>query len=130
MEVNSVTIRDAIEQVDRLKPNQYTTDEKVRWLSVLDGQIWREAITQHDMPHDDTFSGYDVGSDMDTELLVQDPYAVDIYINYLQSRIDRENAEISKYNQSITMYNTAYNTWLNLLTRTYRPLLTGNYFKC
>lgn len=125
-----MTIRDAIEQVDKLKPNQYTTDEKVRWLSALDGQIWREAITQHDMPHADNFSGYAVGSGMDTELLVQEPYAVDIYINYLQSRIDRENAEIGKYNQSITMYNTAYNTWLNWLTRTYHPLLAGNYFKC
>lgn len=124
-----MTIREAIEQVDHLKPNQYTREEKIRWLSTLDGQIWREAILTHDMPHTDSFGGYAPGVDMDTELLVQVPYDVDIYINYLQARIDRENSETAKYNQSITMYNTAYSTYLNWLNRTYHPIIQKNYFK-
>lgn len=124
-----MTIRETIEQVDHLKPNQYTQEEKIRWLSALDGQIWREAILTHDMPHAESFDGYATGVDMETELLIQVPYDVDIYINYLQARIDRENSETAKYNQSITMYNTAYSTYLNWLNRTYHPIIQKNYFK-
>ena len=35
-----MTIREAIELVDRLKPNQYGSADKLRWLSELDGAVW------------------------------------------------------------------------------------------
>lgn len=124
-----MTIREAIDQVDRLKPNQYTDMEKLRWLNALDGMIWREVFLTHDMDRADSFNGYDSGTDIDTELLIQVPYDVDVYINYLQARIDRENGETAKYNQSITMYNSAYNTWVNWVNRNYRPIIQKNYFR-
>ena len=34
-----MTIREAIELVDRLKPNQYGSADKLRWLSELDGAM-------------------------------------------------------------------------------------------
>lgn len=124
-----MTIEEAIQQVDRLKPNQYTDAEKIRWLSLLDGQLWQEIILTHQMPHADTFSGYASDVDTDTELLVPAPYDIDVYVNYLQARIDRENAETAKYNQSITMYNSGYTAWVNWVNRTYSPVISGNYFK-
>ena len=39
-----MTINEAIEQLDKLKPNAYETAEKVRWLSELDGQITDELL--------------------------------------------------------------------------------------
>ena len=33
-----MTISDAITMVDALRPNQYSQDMKIRWLSRLDGQ--------------------------------------------------------------------------------------------
>ncbi len=43
-----MTIREALETVDRLKPNQYGSADKLRWLSELDGAVYREILTQHD----------------------------------------------------------------------------------
>ena len=39
-EAVSMTIREAIEAVDRLTPNQYENIDKVRWLSELDGVVF------------------------------------------------------------------------------------------
>ena len=41
-------IREAIETVDRLLPNQYETPDKVRWLSELDGIVYRDIICTHE----------------------------------------------------------------------------------
>ena len=43
-----MTIIEAINKVDSLKPNGYTQSDKVGWLSVLDGAIKRSVIDTHD----------------------------------------------------------------------------------
>ena len=43
-----MTIREAIELVDRLKPNQYGSADKLRWLSELDGAVWHESWSAHE----------------------------------------------------------------------------------
>ena len=43
-----MTIMDAIERVDTLKPNQYTEEQKVRWLERLDGQLFLELVCTHE----------------------------------------------------------------------------------
>ena len=43
-----MTIREALEPVARLKPNQYGSADKLRWLSELDGAVYREILTQHE----------------------------------------------------------------------------------
>ena len=67
------------------------------------------------------FAGYD-GLDETIELLVHYPYDEDIYSYFLQAMMNKENGEIVKYNQSITLYNAAmqkYKAWYN---RTHTPL--------
>lgn len=39
-----MTITEAIAAIDRLRPNQYTQEEKILWLSQLDGQIYAELL--------------------------------------------------------------------------------------
>ena len=39
---------DAIRRVDILEPNQYGVDQKLRWLSLLDGQIYEELISAYE----------------------------------------------------------------------------------
>ncbi len=39
-----MTISEAIGAIDRLRPNQYSREEKVSWLSDLDGQIYTEIL--------------------------------------------------------------------------------------
>lgn len=42
-----MTIQQVIDDVDLFKPNQYTIEQKISWLSQLDGQIYRELIVLH-----------------------------------------------------------------------------------
>ena len=52
-------IREAIEMIDRLMPNQYGEEEKVHWLSELDGIADREVFRAHEREEDmGEFTGY------------------------------------------------------------------------
>ena len=94
-----MTIREALETVDRLKPNQYGSADKLRWLSELDGAVYREILTQHEMDVP-AFAGYTPEADLDgTVLLIAWPYD-EIYRWYLEMKIDDANGEMTKYNNS------------------------------
>lgn len=114
-------IREAIDLVDRMKPNAFDRELKVYWLAKLDGHVFNEILKTHKGCPLEEFHGYD-GSSSDTELLVPAPYAEDVYNYFLQAQIDKENGETAKYNQSITMYNNAYKTFGDWYNRTHRPL--------
>lgn len=122
-----MNISDAIYLVDKLKPNQYSADLKIGWLSKLDGQIFKEVFATHADSPIESFEGYD-GSDMDKELLVPYPYDEDIYNYFLQAQIDKENGETAKYNQSITLYNNAFHAFQAWYNRTHLPIPTGQRF--
>jgi hypothetical protein len=123
-----MTIKEAIDLVDKLKPNQYPFELKVKWLSKLDGQIFKELFMTHEGCPADTFAGYDNASPH-CELLVPYPYDEDIYSHFLQAQIDKENAETAKYNQSITLYNTAYYSFASWYNRTHKPVQVGARFR-
>lgn len=122
-----MTIGEAISLADRLKPNQYPQTLKVKWLSKLDGMIFKEVIQTHAGSTLEAFDGYD-NAPQDTELIVPYPYDEDIYNNFLQSQIDKENGEMGKYNQSITQYNNAYNIFQDFYNRTHMPLPASTRF--
>lgn len=114
-----MTIADAISLVDNLKPNLYNAEIKMRWLSKLDGQIFEETILTHVREEEaPAFTPY---TDMTQELIVPFPYSDDVYINYLQAMIDRENGEMTRYNQSISLYSAAYGNYQAWYNRTHMP---------
>lgn len=43
-----MTIDEAIELCDRMKPNHYEKEDKLRWLSELDGRIRIEILDTHE----------------------------------------------------------------------------------
>lgn len=116
-----MTLNEAIELVDRLKPNQYDFEIKVGWLSKLDGMIFREVIQTHAGSPIIHFRGYDLACP-DAVLLVPYPYDEDVYNYFLQAQIDKENGEMAKYNQSISLYNNSYKTFCDWYNRTHLPL--------
>lgn len=121
-----MTIDQAIKLVDHLRPNPYPRDLKLRWLSMLDGRIFSEVLAVHTGCPEVPFQGYD-GAGGDTELLVPPPYDQDLYNYFLQSRIDLENGEASRYNRSVTFYNEAFRAFANHYRRTHRPLGGGGF---
>lgn len=116
-----MNVSTAISRIDELKPNTYLHEQKVRWLADLDERIKVEIIDTHEGADKVTFNGYDPETDVETELLVPAPYD-EVYLYWLESRIDYANSEIGRYNNSIANFNTAYNAYANYYNRHNMPL--------
>lgn len=118
-----MTIIEAINTIDTLKPNNYTQLDKIKWLSDLDGVIKTEIIDTHEGGEGIVFNKYDPTTDISTELLVPAPYD-DIYIKWLEAKIDYANAEYGKYNNSSMAYNNAYSAFERYYNRHHMPKQT------
>lgn len=116
-------IIEIIDSVDALKPNTYTPEEKVKWLSKLDESIHNEIVMTHEHTEEEAvFVPYDEQTDKETELLVKSPYDYDLYTAYLESKIDYYNGEMARYNNSVSMFNNAYSTYAKFYNRGRTPL--------
>ena len=109
---------DVIERVDLLEANDYSPEQKLRWLSTLDGKLYREVIQSHEGAAAPFPGPYESGGE---ELLVGEPYGEDLYYNYLQAMIAAENGEAQRYNRRMTLFNSACTGWINWYNRTHRP---------
>lgn len=116
-----MTIIEAINRIDTLKPNSYTQQEKIKWLSTLDGIIKNEIIDTHKGGENISFNGYNENTLLTTELLVPAPYD-EVYLYWLESKIDYYTGETQKYNNSISMFNTAYSNYEKIYTRDHMPI--------
>lgn len=122
-----MTIAEAINKIDSIKPNNYSLPEKISWLSNLDGKIKIDIIDTHEGHEKVSFSGYNEDVNMETVLLVPAPFD-NIYLRWLEAQIDYANSEYTKYNNSITMYNTEYDEFAKYYTRNNMPLSAGKRF--
>lgn len=112
-------VREAIDRVDSLKHNTYTYGEKVDWLSRLDGIIKDQIIDTHESDDEVYFYGY-TEKDMETTLLVSAPYD-EMYIRWLEAQIDYYNGEIARYNNSMMMYQAAFDDYQRFYNRKHMP---------
>lgn len=113
-------IIEAINQIDNLKHNTYSQRDKILWLSRLDSMVKRLIIDTHEGGEDVVFEGYTDTSDPETELLVPAPFD-EIYLRWLEAQIDYANGEYGKYNNSILMYQAAYDGYANYYKRNHMP---------
>lgn len=113
-----MTGSEIIERLDELEFNQYSVEQKLRWLHQLDGQIYREVIERHEgapsMP-----PLYITGQE---ELLVPEPYGEQMYLNYLLAQLALFNGEVPRYNMQASAYNVQYAAWSADYTRRHMPL--------
>ena len=118
-----MTIIEAINRIDSLKPNTYTKEEKIRWLSTIEGMIKRNVIDHHEGAENVVFDGYNEDTPVDTVLIVQEPYD-ELYVLWLEAMIDYTNGEFTKYNNVIIRYNDMYQMFFNDFNRTHMPIGT------
>ena len=117
-----MTIKECIDVVDNLKPNQYSIEDKVAWLSFLDLTIINDVLRTHegyDGRYDD-FIGYSADN-LTIGLIVPSPYDR-VYTAYLKMKIDEENGETARYNNSVTLYNSYLMEYRKWYTRNHMPL--------
>lgn len=117
-----MTVKDIIDKVDELMPSQYSEDIKIAWLSQLDGKIYLEEIVTHTDPLVNEMPEYTAETD---ELMIDYPYGEDIYIYHLESMICAQNAETSRYNMYVTLFNAAYERWETFYNRTHAYAVTN-----
>ena len=117
-----MTIKECIDIVDNLKPNQYSLKEKVMWLSFIDEIIINDVLKTHegyDGKYDD-FAGY-TEDKLTVPLIVESPYDR-LYPAYLKMKIDGENGETSRYNNSAALYNSYMMEYRKHYNKTHMPL--------
>lgn len=118
-----MNIRDALDQVDALKPNQFDEQQKIYWLSQVDQRIYNDVVLRHErdesMP--ETFGGYPPDVDQDTQLLASAPFDA-LYRWWLEAMIDLGNGELGKYQNSMLLFNSAWNDFAKDYRRKHMPL--------
>lgn len=119
-------LNEAIEKVNALKPNDYSIEDKIYWLSTLDTTVKKEIIDTHEGAENINFNGYDISASPETQLLVPAPFDV-MYIRWLEAQIDYHNGEIGRYSNSMAMFNSAYSAYAREYNRRHIPL--GKSFK-
>lgn len=123
-----MTIAEAIDLTDKLTPNAYEETDKVRWLLEIDMLVYDDLISTHDgllIFYRPDYSAENIAE----ELLIPEPYAEDVYINFLQAKIAQQNGEDAKYNKAIIFYNDGYTRFAKAYNAAHRPLPQGTYFK-
>ena len=105
-----MTVSKAMERADNLRPNPFEEEQKVRWLSELDGKIAREILKRKD------FIGYDYSKDIQKELIAEEEYC-DIYLFYLTAMIDFFSRDYVEYNNSMLMFNEAFERYAKAYKR-------------
>ena len=104
-----MTILQAITQADALRHNGYTPEEKVQWLSQLDGKVAKLILETHQGEHR-PFSGYTRHTPMDTVLLVDAPFE-ELYVYWLEAQICYADGEMSDYNGAISQFNQLFSVF-------------------
>ena len=104
---------EAIKEADRLKPNAFKTEDKLRWLERLERRI-REEILMHykgTVPEVEPFQT----TESARELLVPAPYD-EIYIHWLCAQMDYYERELDSFNSSNAMFEScwvSFRNWYN-----------------
>lgn len=92
------------------------------WLSFIEEIIINEVLKTHegyDGRYDD-FEGY-TEDKLSVSLVVQSPYDR-LYTAYLKMKIDEENGETTRYNNSAALYNTYMMEYRKYYNKTHMPL--------
>ena len=113
----NLTVGQVLLQVDTLLPNQYTAEEKRRWLKQAEGFVIEEVIKVHEGGENSRLP--EEWSD-DTELLVGAPYD-ELYRHYVEAQIHYANGEMNRYNNACTAWNNALLTYRDCYCRSHLP---------
>jgi hypothetical protein len=111
-----MTIKEVIDYVDSINPNDMTREEKINILSDLDLSLYNDVISNYkDAP---SFNGYNPEEiDEDTKLLVKAPYS-DMYKFYLNAQVYLLHQEINYYNNNMEIFNDLYSKFIAFYNRT------------
>jgi len=104
-----MTYYDCIRDIDRVEPNAYEIEDKIRWIRECEGKVYTELFLMQPI-------GFHVDNMLDLyrqELSIPAPHNK-VYRRYLQAMIHYANGEYERYANSMAMFNDAWedlNIW-------------------
>ena len=114
-----MTIRQAIDLADEIRPSELSGAIKLHWLSALDGELQTDLFSQYEQAPD-TAAPYDADTDPGTALLVDWPFD-DLYVRYLVMCTDLANGDLERYNNDAVYYNRILRSFVTHYARTHTP---------
>lgn len=113
---------EAINQVDQLRPNAYSAEEKLRWLERIDRRVGREIL--------EGYAGAEAAEatmEPETELLVPSPYE-ELYLHFLCAQMSLGDGETESFNNDNTLFETLFSRFRNAYNRDHVPKTRGKRY--
>lgn len=121
-----MTIIQAIQRVDSLKPNTYSTRQKILWLSQLESMVKTLVIDAHAGGEAVAFSGFSENTDPGTALFMEEPFDM-AYLYWLEAQIHYANEDLSMYNGAMGMFHSVFGTFKAHYKHTHTGRDTGRF---
>lgn len=119
-------IIEAINQIDSLKPNTYSTRQKITWLGQLESMIKRLVIDTHEGGDSTPFKPFTEDTDTRTELFMPAPFDRG-YIYWLEAQIHYANEDIDMYNAATLMFNGVFTEYKADYKRSHASKSAGRF---
>jgi len=114
-----MTVKQCVQYVDEVKPNAFSTEAKITWVSQIEGRIASEIFLM--APAElKQFIYRTVLEDGNKELLVDPPYD-DIYTAYLTAKVDSKNGEFNRLSTAAQAFNRLWDEFSAFIGNTYDP---------
>ena len=117
-----MNLRELLVEVDQLRPNAFTDAEKIRMVNTVEGRIYKDILSKYE-GEEPVFIPFAEGQE-ERELVVPVPFT-DVYVFYLISMVDFYNGDSNKYNDSMILYNDAWENYAAHYLQTHTPKQTN-----
>ncbi len=115
-------VREVLADIATMRPNAFTDGEKIKFLNTIEGRIYKEILEKAE-DFEGEFIPFAEGEE-ERELIVPIPYT-DIYTYYLAAMIDFYNGESGRYNDTMVLFNQAWEDYAAYYRQTHKPKQTN-----
>ena len=115
-------LREILATIAQIRPHAYTDAEMIALLNTIEGRVYTDIFHKAEGFHEE-FIPFQEGGE-ERELAVPVPFT-DLYIYYLASRIDYFNGDVDRYNDSMVLYNKAWDDYAAYYRRNHMPKQTN-----
>jgi len=113
-----MTAMEAIREADRLRPNSYPAEDKLRWLARLEARI-REEILQRCEGEIPATEETDPEAP-DRQLTAEAPHD-EMYVHWLCAQMALYEQELDSFNAANALFEAVYGSFRNAYCREHRP---------
>lgn len=120
-----MTTMDAIREADRLRPNSFPSEDKLRWLERLEKRIREEILQRYDGNLTEPES---IGAEEPDRALTAEAPFDEMYVHWLCAQMALYEQELESFNAANALFEALFSRFRNAYNREHRPLSAGKRF--